>query len=1117
LEYRAELLGAHHEVRFSGGRVVLSRIWSRGTESLMFARAGRGLPAVRWLRAGTARLLALVLLAVGLVVLPTGAAHAAVQNFDVVTMNIEGTYTTGGGGTEAQNKFYYAVRPLAMRQTTAGTPYWDAIGLQEVGQMPDGVGYTHLNTWFIPTLQPPPAGTLVAPGGAVAPAPPATYTVQEWQWNLGSAGRPINRWVYYLAGPAGGHEGMAIVTANRLTGAGQVFVVAPQPIANGTLPVNAAGAVVNRPTLGVWLANDVDFWTGHARPFAGNDAANILNAVAAATAAMPGAAAGTPPNWIFAGDLNVAPAALTAPAGTTIINTGQPTQFRGDHMGEWDYAVTNQAGLPDGYHAVRQQWPGFGDHVPVGIGYQITAAATGQISSQTQPGKCLDAAVPSGGTITGGTPLQLNPCDQGSATQVWTTTSDGKIAVNGTGFCLDNYNGSSTEGNLVQLWPCTYLDAAQSWVLMPNGTVVNPASGKCLDATPPVNPPTPPPGSSSAGASLRTCTGGATQQFDVPGAPTPGIFGQITPANDPSSCLQTAAPVPGGWPTGTFNLTVTACNSQNQGGYWTLGSNGTARNAIGTCLDNNYAAATDGNRVSTYPCAAGQTNQQWSYSFGEIVNSATNMCLDSTPPTTAGGQSLGPNYPGISLSTCNRSASQQWNIAPPVPANLGAQFLLENSFYSDYVLCAQPDGQAILERNPLSVDPDCVWQQSGAVLYNAGDGLVLTGSTTNGAQATLSNYTPYDTYLQTWKTGPSTGFGFGISPTATVNSPIIPRLYLNGSAAGQSRTTPFATLTTSPAGVDDTAMEWYQVYLQPGSPPVANTSTTQMSIASDGSVTGELTANGTSYVSGVDPAATWSQVPFAGVSQIAVATDSAHGPLIAVLVNGNVYAYQGTGSGVTNASNWVYEWAGGARQIAVASDPTNGLLIGVALSNGNAYVKQGGLSTGWVLELTGVSQLALASDPTNGSLIGVINNGNTYVKQGGLSANWVAEDNNGGDTQLALASDPTNGTLIGVIDNGNTYVKQGVNATNWVAEDNNGGDTQLALASNSTNGTLIGVIDNGNTYVKQSVNATNWVTVWAGGADQLALAIDPNNGPVISVISNGNPWAKVGSLSNSWM
>ncbi|MGW5847892.1 hypothetical protein ACWFQ8_07990 [Streptomyces sp. NPDC055254] len=83
-----------------------------------------------------------------------------------------------------------------------------------------------------------------------------------------------------------------------------------------------------------------------------------------------------------------------------------------------------------------------------------------------------------------------------------------------------------------------------------------------------------------------------------PSAPTPTPPSRITPAAEPSKCLQTASPVPD--LANANNRTVTACNPRTSDGYWTIKSDGTVRNtAHGTCLYNDGANSNNGNRVST--------------------------------------------------------------------------------------------------------------------------------------------------------------------------------------------------------------------------------------------------------------------------------------------------------------------------------------------------------------------------------------------------------------------------------------------------------------------------------------------------------------------------------------
>ncbi|WP_182899462.1 hypothetical protein [Microbispora sp. H10830] len=70
----------------------------------------------------------------------------------------------------------------------------------------------------------------------------------------------------------------------------------------------------------------------------------------------------------------------------------------------------------------------------------------------------------------------------------------------------------------------------------------------------------------------------------------------------------------------------------------------------------------------------------------------------------------------------------------------------------------------------------------------------------------------------------------------------------------------------------------------------------------------------------------------------------------------------------------------------------------VLTADGRARVKEGGLSTNWVLEHDSAMQLALAGDR-----IGLVRaDGEALVKEGGLSATWVTE--NTGVIDIALSS-----------------------------------------------------------------------------------------------------------------
>jgi hypothetical protein len=81
-------------------------------------------------------------------------------------------------------------------------------------------------------------------------------------------------------------------------------------------------------------------------------------------------------------------------------------------------------------------------------------------------------------------------------------------------------------------------------------------------------------------------------------------------------------------------------------------------------------------------------------------------------------------------------------------------------------------------------------------------------------------------------------------------------------------------------------------------------------------------------------------------------------------------------------------------------------LVGALLSDGTFIAKEGGLSTSWVDEHSGVRQIALASDATHGPLVGALLSDGTFIaKEGGLSTSWVDEENHVGQIAPAANSD----------------------------------------------------------------------------------------------------------------
>lgn len=117
------------------------------------------------------------------------------------------------------------------------------------------------------------------------------------------------------------------------------------------------------------------------------------------------------------------------------------------------------------------------------------------------------------------------------------------------------------------------------------------------------------------------------------------------------------------------------------------------------------------------------------------------------------------------------------------------------------------------------------------------------------------------------------------------------------------------------------------------------------------------------------PSAPWNlEYKHVDSHQAAVATDSRHGPLIAVITDSDdVLVKEGS-----LTASWNHEYNGGnAEYVAVASDPKNGPLIVVMTFQGKVLAKEGSLTARWVTEYSrGALHIAAASDSKHGPLIG---------------------------------------------------------------------------------------------------------------------------------------------------
>ena len=160
-------------------------------------------------------------------------------------------------------------------------------------------------------------------------------------------------------------------------------------------------------------------------------------------------------------------------------------------------------------------------------------------------------------------------------------------------------------------------------------------------------------------------------------APATDVFGRITPAGDPSKCLQTSDLLPRqkGGPSYAHALALVACDTAGRDGYWMFAANGTIVNAAtGLCLsavEFPYGQSLEPIQGDPFACLDGW-RVTWSYEAGLIKTQnrwVGTKCLDSIPPRYF--------TINLSLNDCSSAASQQWSFVPWQTAvvSLGDSFI----------------------------------------------------------------------------------------------------------------------------------------------------------------------------------------------------------------------------------------------------------------------------------------------------------------------------------------------------------------------------------------------------------------------------------------------------------
>lgn len=235
------------------------------------------------------------------VLLSNQPTSAAVSSRRVATWNLQGS----SASTEA--KWTTNVRQLVTGPTEAAV-----LALQEAGTPPTSA-----------TLQPDLGNRLIDPQDL-------RQQVQEFIWNLGSASRPDNRYIYYTQNDIGGNRvNLALVTKEKPD---HVIVLRPPGNYNSV-----------RPILGVQFHEDA-YFTIHASASGGGDAASIVNVIAN----HYGSQQLYDYQFMILGDYNRSPTDLRTSLNTHhpdilrhigIYSTDTPTQRSG---GILDYAVIGQ-------------------------------------------------------------------------------------------------------------------------------------------------------------------------------------------------------------------------------------------------------------------------------------------------------------------------------------------------------------------------------------------------------------------------------------------------------------------------------------------------------------------------------------------------------------------------------------------------------------------------------------------------------------------------------------------------------------------------------------------------------------------------------------------------------
>lgn len=254
-------------------------------------------------------------------------ALANLEDFKVATWNLQGSSAAN------ENKWNVSVRQLITGPGAA-----DILAVQEAGVLPSTAMITDR------VVQPATIG----------------IPIHEYTWNLGTASRPDNVFIYYSRVDVGANRvNLAIVSRQR---ADEVIVLPPP-------------TVVSRPIIGIRIGNDA-FFSVHALANRGIDSTAIVRAVFDHFNNNPEQRG---VNWMIVGDFNRVPSTLqraletAEPAVARHINIIAPTTPTQQSGGTLDYGIVGNSLSFTGtaiiasilFGQIRSQL--LSDHRPVGF------------------------------------------------------------------------------------------------------------------------------------------------------------------------------------------------------------------------------------------------------------------------------------------------------------------------------------------------------------------------------------------------------------------------------------------------------------------------------------------------------------------------------------------------------------------------------------------------------------------------------------------------------------------------------------------------------------------------------------------------------------------------------